>query len=108
MTRYSQQRRALSPVKSELVEIFEAVSLASGLTIAAIRGRRRTRAAVWARFAVVVLAQRRFPWWSQSQLADIIGRSDHGTAANALARAAELAAGDADFAALLSRAAGHR
>ena len=93
-----------NPVKPSLVTIFEAVSDASGLPISAIRGRRRTRGVIWSRFIVIALVKRRFPWWSQSELAKVVGRLDHGTASHALQRADELAATDPAFADLLSRA----
>ncbi len=92
-------------MKPELVTIFEAVSVASGIPISAIRGRRRTRCVTWSRFVVISLAQHRFPWWSQSQLADVVGRIDHGTAANALSRADALNLSEPAFADLLSRSA---
>lgn len=92
-------------MKPELITIFEAVSAASGIPISAIRGRRRTRVLTWSRFVVISLVQHRFPWWSQAQLAEVVGRLDHGTAANALKRAAKLNVTDPAFADLLSRAA---
>ena len=92
-------------MKPELVTIFEAVSAASGIPISAIRGRRRTRAVTWSRFVVISLVQNRFPWWSHSQLADVVGRIDHGTAAHALQRSAQLNLSELAFADLLSRSA---
>ena len=79
-------------MKPELIAIFDAVSLASGVPVAAIRGRRRTKACVWARFAVALLLYRRFPWWSQAKIAECLGRKDHGSAANAVARALDMQA----------------
>ncbi len=90
-------------MKPDLLIIFESVSIVSGIPISAIRGRRRTRIACWARFVVISLVQHRFPWWSQSQLADVVGRIDHGSAANALQRADQLNLTEPAFADLLSR-----
>lgn len=90
-----------------LASIFSAVSSASGLPVAAIRGRRRTRVLVLARFAAVILLRERFPWWSLQQLAEVLGRIDHGTAIHALARAACLEADDEQFRRLLAMARNH-
>ena len=84
-------------MKPELTAIFQAVSIASGIPISAIRGRRRTRVCVWARFAAAVLIWERFPWWSLGQIAQAIGRADHGTAMHALNRAFVMCTVDSDF-----------
>ncbi len=84
-------------MKPELISIFEAVSNASGIPISAIRGRRRTRVCVWARFAAAVLIWERFPWWSRGQIAQAIGRTDHGTAIHALNRAFVMCTVESDF-----------
>ena len=87
-----------------LNSIFEAVSLASGIPVAAIRGRRKTQAVAYARFVIVYLVRQAFPWWSLAELAAAIGRSDHGTALHALGRARALQHRDRTFAELLARA----
>lgn len=92
-------------MKPDLLILFEAVSIASGIPISAIRGRRRTRVVTWARFVIISLVQSRFPWWSQTQLSAVVGRLDHGTAAHALHRAASLNGSDPAFADLLARSA---
>ncbi len=92
-------------MKPALLIIFDAVSCASGIPISAIRGRRRTRVVTWARFVVVSLVHTRFPWWSHAQLSEVVGRIDHGTAANALHRAESLNRSDPAFADLLARSA---
>jgi len=92
-------------MKPDLLIIFEAVSIASGMPISAIRGRRRTRVVTWARFAIIYLVKDRFPWWSQAQLSEVVGRIDHGTAANALHRAESLKDSDPSFADFLVRCA---
>lgn len=84
-----------------LTEILNHVSDSTGIPIAAIRGRGKTAAVCRARFATVALMHLRFPWWSQSELAAAIGRNDHGTAANALSRAAELCEKDENFARMI-------
>ena len=87
-----------------LKHIFEAVSRASGIPVAAIRGRRRTQAVAHARFVIVYLVKQVFPWWSLAELAAAIGRKDHGTALHALGRARALQHRDRGFAELLARA----
>lgn len=84
--------------------IFEAVSLASGIPVAAIRGRRKTQSVAYARFVIVYLVHQAFPWWSLAELAAAIGRTDHGTALHALGRARTLQHRDRAFAELLARA----
>ena len=80
-----------------IYSIFAAVSEVSGIPVDAIRGQRRTRGVVMARFAVVYLIRDLFPLWGYADIASAIDRADHGTAAHALRRSRQLMRDDTDF-----------
>lgn len=89
------------PPANILNTILGAVSAASGIPLAAIRGKGRTRSVCYARFIIVSMLNDACPWLSLAELAACIGRKDHGSALHALGRTNRLRREDPDFAELL-------
>jgi chromosomal replication initiation ATPase DnaA len=68
----------------DIPTIIGEVAVATGIPAPAITGCRRTDGIVFARFLAVAAIRQAFPHMSLVELAEAVGRRDHGTAHNAL------------------------
>lgn len=84
-------------MKPQVHEILANVERVSGVPVEAIRGKRKTRRVVWARFLALAALNKAFPWWSQADLAEAVGREDNGTASYGLRSVARLRETEPDF-----------
>ena len=78
-------------------EIIGQVACVTGVTAAAITGKRRTKAVVFSRFLAIAAIRQTWPQFSLSELAAAVGRDSHGTATNALAQFEVLKRDDPTF-----------
>jgi chromosomal replication initiation ATPase DnaA len=60
------------------------VAIVTGVSAPAISGRRKTNAIVFARHLAIAAIRRQYPHLSLTELASFVGRTNHGTAINAL------------------------
>ena len=87
------ERRMVARLKRDDRDRFEAlvavVDDTFGLQVAEIKGKARVAPIVMARHATVYLASRHYGW-SLNYIAMIMGKKDHGTAANSHRRCRDL------------------
>jgi chromosomal replication initiation ATPase DnaA len=70
--------------------IIAEVAQITGVPVAAITGRRRTRRVCYARFLAVHAIHQAGQWLSLCEIAEALRRRDHGTISHALARHLQL------------------
>lgn len=84
-------QQAAAPTLARVAEV-------TGVPIEVITGPRKTRVVSWARYLAIAELRRRFAWWTQSNLAEAVGATHHGTVIHALRRIEQLEETEPDFA----------
>lgn len=81
-------------------DIISEIACLTGISVGDIVGKRRTAGVVYARTLAFATVKAKFPAWSLTEIAEFMGRCDHGTTIAALKRADRMADSDPEFAKL--------
>ena len=74
------------------------IACLTGIPVGDILGKRRTCAVIYARTLAFATVKAKFPSWSLTEIAEFLGRCDHGTTIAALKRADKMTETNAEFA----------